>query len=106
MRYTANQFVGGRLREGMETATQVLAMALSTGDPMLEVTGRHASSYTRYYRAEYGVALEEAEAGLRQYSFDREMMIAEIFQLSPSACKMRISRARETLKKRFPDETK
>ncbi|MEP7001770.1 MAG: adenylate/guanylate cyclase domain-containing protein [bacterium] len=78
----ANQFVGGRLREGMETAAQVLAMALSTGQPMLEVTGRHATSYTRYYRAEYDVALEEAEAGLRHYSFDQEMMIAEIFQLS------------------------
>ena len=78
----ANQFVGGRLREGMETATQVLAMALATGDPMLEVTGRHGSSYTRFYRAEYDVALAEAEAGLRQYSFDREILITQIFQLS------------------------
>ena len=37
------------------------------------------------------------------YNYDE---LAEIFQLSPSACKMRISRAREVLKKRFPDETK
>ena len=37
------------------------------------------------------------------YNYDE---LAEIFQLSPSACKMRISRARETLKKRFPDATK
>ncbi len=77
-----NQFVGGRLREGMETAKQVGAMALSTGDPMLEVTGRHALSYTRFYRGEYDEALVEAEAGLRLHSPDREHVICEVFQLS------------------------
>jgi hypothetical protein len=38
-----NQFVGGRLHQAMETADQVLAMALSAGDATLEVTGRHAT---------------------------------------------------------------
>ena len=30
--------------------------------------------------------------------------LSAIFQLSPSACKMRISRAREKLQQRFPDQ--
>ena len=83
-----NQFVGGRLHEAMETATQVLAMALATGDAMLEVTGRHATSYTRFYRGEYDVAIAEAEAGLRLYNYDMELTIAQTFQLSSSICLM------------------
>lgn len=35
------------------------------------------------------------------YSYDE---LAAIFELSVSACKMRLSRARERLKKRFPDQ--
>ena len=77
-----NQFVGGRLREAMVSADEVLAMALATGVPMLEITGRHASTYTHYYRAEYERALAEAQAGLSLYDLDTELKICEIFQLS------------------------
>ena len=83
-----NQFVGGRLHEAKETATQVLAMALATGDAMLEVTGRHATSYTRFYRGEYDLAIAEADAGLRHYSYQSELAIAQMFQLSSSICLM------------------
>lgn len=83
-----NQFVGGRLHEAMETATQVLAMALATGEAMLEVTGRHATSYTRFYRGEYDVAIAEAQAGLRHYSYQSELAIAQTFQISSSICLM------------------
>ena len=31
--------------------------------------------------------------------------LAEIFELSVSACKMRLSRAREKLQQRFPDQS-
>ncbi len=79
-----NQFVGGRLREGIATAEQVLAMALASGDPLLEVTGRHAVAYTRFYRGEYAAALAESAAGLRHFDFEREQAIAETFQLSSS----------------------
>ena len=37
-------------------------------------------------------------------SYDYEEL-AEIFNLSVSACKMRLSRAREKLQQRFPDQT-
>jgi hypothetical protein len=79
-----NQFVGGRLHEAMETATQVLAMALAANDPMLEMTGRQAMSYTHYYRGEYDASVAEAEAGLRHYAYDMELLIAQTFQLCPS----------------------
>jgi tetratricopeptide (TPR) repeat protein len=79
-----NQFVGGKLHEAMQTADQVLAMALAVGDPMLEITGRHATSYTRYYRGEYDAAIAEAEAGLRHYNYDMELTLARTFQLSSS----------------------
>jgi tetratricopeptide (TPR) repeat protein len=83
-----NQFVGGQLYEAMQTADQVLAMALAVGDPMLEITGRHATSYTRYYRAEYDCAISEAESGLRHYNYDLELNLARTFQLSSSICCM------------------
>jgi class 3 adenylate cyclase/tetratricopeptide (TPR) repeat protein len=77
-----NQFVGGRLHEGMETATQVLAMAEITGDPMLLSVGRNATCYTRYYRGEYDEAIAEAEIGLRHCSFDLDVQIVHAFQAS------------------------
>src|SRR5579875_2315428 len=79
-----NQFVGGRLSEAMETASQVLAMALATRNPMLEMTGRNATSYTRFYRGEYDEAIAEAEAGLGHYAYDMELQLAQTFQLSPT----------------------
>src|SRR6516164_3472352 len=83
-----NQFVGGRLHQAMETADQVLTMALSAGDATLEVTGRHATSYTRFYRGEYDLAISEAEAGLGRFSYDRELALAQTFQLSSTVCSM------------------
>ena len=83
-----NQFVGGQLRDGIETADQVLAMALATGDPMLEITGRHAKAYTHYYRGEYEAAIAEADAGLRHYNHELELRIVRAFQLSSTICSL------------------
>jgi len=80
----ANQFVGGRLHDAMDTAQRVLAMASATGVPMLEVTGRHATAYTRLYRGEYALSTTEAEAGLKLFDLAAEKQICEIFQLSSS----------------------
>jgi len=77
-----NQFVGGRLHEAMETATQVLDMAVTTGDPMLVVIGGDAKSYTRYYRGEFDEAVAEAEVGLLHCSLDMDVLIRESFQIS------------------------
>jgi class 3 adenylate cyclase len=83
-----NQFVGGRLGEAMETAAQVLAIGLAAGDPMLEMTGRHVSSYTCYYRGEYDASIAEAQAGLRHYTYELELRIAQTFQISTSTSGM------------------
>jgi class 3 adenylate cyclase/tetratricopeptide (TPR) repeat protein len=83
-----NQFVGGKLHEAMQTAEQVLAMALAVGNPMLEITGRHATSYPHYYKGEYDAAIAEAQAGLRHYNYDMELTLARTFQLSSSICCM------------------
>ena len=77
-----NQFVGGRLHDAMETASQVLAMGLAAGDAMLVSIGRDATSYTRYYRGEYEEAIAEAQVGLRHCSFDINVQIARSFQIS------------------------
>jgi hypothetical protein len=83
-----NQFVGGRLGMAIETAKDALGMALKSGDPMLEIMGRHATSYTHYYRGEYGASIAEAQAGAARYSLDVELQIAGAFQLSSSICSM------------------
>ncbi len=48
-----NLFVGGQLDRALVTANEALAMAVASGMPMLEVTGRHAVAYTQYYRGEW-----------------------------------------------------
>jgi tetratricopeptide (TPR) repeat protein len=83
-----NQFVSGRLGEAMETATEVRAMALATGDPVLEMNARHTVSYTHFYRGEFDACIAEAQAGLRHYTQDREHTIVRAFQLSSSVCCM------------------
>jgi class 3 adenylate cyclase/tetratricopeptide (TPR) repeat protein len=77
-----NQFVGGRLRDAMETAEQVLAMGLASGDPILVSIGRDATSYTHFYRGEYEEAIAEAQIGLQHCSFDMDFHIARSFHIS------------------------
>jgi class 3 adenylate cyclase/tetratricopeptide (TPR) repeat protein len=77
-----NQFVAGRLHEAIDSATQLLTMALTGADPMLVIIGRGATCYTRYYRGEYQEAIAEAEVGLGQCSFEIDVQIARRFQIS------------------------
>jgi class 3 adenylate cyclase/tetratricopeptide (TPR) repeat protein len=77
-----NQFVGGRLDEAMETAARVSALAAAAKDPMLVAIGHDASTYTRFYRGEYDVAIAEARVGLRECSFEMDAEITNRFQIS------------------------
>ena len=77
-----NLFVGGQLDRALVTAKEVLAMAVATGVPMLEVTGRHAVGYTHYYRGEWSQAIPHAEAGLALYSLEQERVLTSTFQIS------------------------
>jgi class 3 adenylate cyclase/tetratricopeptide (TPR) repeat protein len=77
-----NLFVAGQLDRALVTANEALAMAVASGVPMLEVTGRHAVAYTRYYRGEWGEALPHAEAGIALYSLEQERALTSTFQIS------------------------
>jgi class 3 adenylate cyclase/tetratricopeptide (TPR) repeat protein len=77
-----NLFVGGLLDRALVTANEALAMAVGSGVPMLEVTGRHAVAYTHYYRGEWSEAIPHAEAGLALYSVEQERALTSTFQLS------------------------
>ena len=77
-----NLFVGGLLDRALITANEALAMALASGVPMLEVTGRHALAYTHYYRGEWSEAISHAEVALALYSVEQERTLTSTFQLS------------------------
>ena len=77
-----NLFVGGLLDRALVTANEALAMALASGVPMLEVTGRHAVAYTHYYRGEWSEAIPHAEAALALYSLEQERALTSTFQMS------------------------
>jgi tetratricopeptide (TPR) repeat protein len=80
------------MNEALESSTMVMHSAVTSGVPMIEITGRHATSFTHLYRAEFRAALDEAEAGLALFDFDREREIVNAFSLSSSVC-LRTSRA-------------
>jgi class 3 adenylate cyclase/tetratricopeptide (TPR) repeat protein len=80
------RFLRGQMVPAMAAAESVLQVAQASGDPMIEVTGRHATSYTSLYRGEFQEALREADAGLALFDFDRENTLARTFGLSSSVC--------------------
>jgi class 3 adenylate cyclase/tetratricopeptide (TPR) repeat protein len=77
-----NLFVGGQLDRALVTANEALGMAQASGIPMLEVTGRHAVAYTRYYRGEWAEAITHARAGIALFSVEQEQQLTAVFQLS------------------------
>ena len=77
-----NLFVRGLLDRALTTAKQALAMALASGVPMLEVTGRHAVAYTHYYRGEWSEAISHADDALGLYSVEQERLLTSTFQIS------------------------
>ena len=77
-----NLFVGGQLDRALDTANEALSMALASGVPMLEVTGRHAVAYTHYYRGEWAECIAHAQAGIGLYALEQERMLTNTFQIS------------------------
>jgi tetratricopeptide (TPR) repeat protein len=85
-----HELVGGRLQEAMETAKQLMAIGLASGDPILVSTGRNAMCSSHYYRGEYNKAIAEAQAGLSGCSYDIDVAIARALQTS-AAVNMRMT---------------
>ena len=82
------RFLRGQMVPATAAAESVLQVAQASRDPMIEVTGRHATSYTSLYRGEFDEALKEAEAGLSLFDFPQEKTLATTFGLSSSVCLM------------------
>jgi len=87
----AARFLRGELGPALEAAEEVLQMAQASGLPMIELTGRHATSYTLSCRGEFERAIKEADAGLALYGFEQEKELANLFGLSSTVC-LRASR--------------
>ena len=85
-------FVRGEMAPALESAQTVFQMAQASGIPMIELTGRHALSYTLFSRGEYERAMEEADAGLALFDLEQEKQLANLFGLSSTVC-LRSSRA-------------
>ena len=81
-----NRFLRGELVSALEAAEVVLQLAQCSGVPMIELTGRHAISYTLFAQGEYTRAIEEADAGLALYDFDQEKELVKIFGSSSTLC--------------------
>lgn len=77
-----NRFAGGQLDSALTTANEAPDMAQASGGPMLEVTGRHAVSYTHYYRGEWAEAIRHAKAGIALYDVEQERTLTSTFQIS------------------------
>jgi class 3 adenylate cyclase/tetratricopeptide (TPR) repeat protein len=77
-----NRFVSGQLESALVTANEALEMAKASTMPMLEVTGRHALSYTHYYRGEWAEAIGHAKAGIALYNVEQERALTSTFQIS------------------------
>ncbi|MCA1843183.1 MAG: hypothetical protein LC792_08325, partial [Actinobacteria bacterium] len=86
------RWLRGELDSALDSAKDVLDVARTYGVPMIELTGRHAMSFTLFTRGEFEEAIGEADAGLALYDFDIEKVIAQVFLLSSSVC-LRASRA-------------
>jgi class 3 adenylate cyclase/tetratricopeptide (TPR) repeat protein len=86
-----HELVGGRLHEAMETATQLMTIALATADPILVSVGSNATSITHLYRGEYNEAIAVAQLGLSGCPYDVDLAIARTLQ-SSSAVNMRMAR--------------
>jgi class 3 adenylate cyclase/tetratricopeptide (TPR) repeat protein len=80
------RFLRGELGPALESAEDVFEVAQASGVPMLELTGRHALSFTHWSRAEFGPAVEHAEAGLVLFELEQERLLANLFGLSSSVC--------------------
>jgi class 3 adenylate cyclase/tetratricopeptide (TPR) repeat protein len=77
-------FLRGEMDNAAIAAKSALEMAEASGDPMIRVTGRHATAYTHLYRAEFESALAESDTGLALFDLEQERVLAATFQLSSS----------------------
>jgi class 3 adenylate cyclase/tetratricopeptide (TPR) repeat protein len=86
------RWMRGELVAALDAAKAVLEAAKAFGVPLIEVTARHAMSYTRFSLGDFEQAIEEADAGLALFDFDVETALAHVFLMSSSVA-LRASKA-------------
>jgi class 3 adenylate cyclase/predicted ATPase len=80
-------FLRGAIPSSMDVAIPVLDIALSTGDPGLEICGRQAVGLSTYFLGHFPEAREHGQRAQSLYDPDRERELATTFQLPVSyAC--------------------
>jgi predicted ATPase len=77
-------FVRGELGTALTVAQRVLSMGMEAGAPMLQILGRHAVSYTHYFRGEFAEARDHARQGIALFDLEQERTLTTLFQLSSS----------------------
>ncbi|HJT88328.1 MAG TPA: hypothetical protein VJ732_10740, partial [Bryobacteraceae bacterium] len=80
-------FLRGSLHQSVEVAKSVLAIAIETNDPLLQIEACHAISYPTYFLGDFPGTREYAEKGLALYTPERERAVVATFHVPSSfAC--------------------
>lgn len=79
-------FVRGELDRALEAAQSVLAMAVASENPLLQVAARHGVGFTLYFRGEFAAAREQAEKALELFDIEQERALVKLFQIPSSVC--------------------
>jgi class 3 adenylate cyclase/tetratricopeptide (TPR) repeat protein len=80
-----NAFLRCQLDRALALAHDVSRLAAASENRVLQLTARHAVGYSHFYRGEFELAREHAEAGLALFDLDAERAIVRSFQFSSSA---------------------
>ena len=80
-------FLRGTIGQSLEAAKSVLDMALQIGDPVLQISARHAISAPAFHLADFAQAREHTEQALALYTLERERAVVALFHIPSSfAC--------------------
>lgn len=78
------RLVRGEHERALEVAKGVLEMANASGVPILNIAARHATGFSYYYLAEYGLARKSGEEAMALFDLEQERTLVGLFQMSSS----------------------
>jgi tetratricopeptide (TPR) repeat protein len=80
----SNQFVAGRLLGARDAAELLLLQAQRSNQTLHLIAARGAATYTYFYRGDYALAIQHADAGLTLYDHALEQELCLILQSAPT----------------------
>jgi class 3 adenylate cyclase/tetratricopeptide (TPR) repeat protein len=88
MALSGGYLVRGTIGPALEARTPILKMALPTGNPVLQLTARHAASFATYFAGDFAQARDIAEQAIPLYDPRREREMFAKFNIPSSfACR-------------------